>query len=158
MRHLKEFEEDEIFSDVDDLSALGFDTYSGYVIAYNTTNAGNVIGWGYSLVVIIANSEKQAIDTFLSDYEDWEGDLADIKEWEDVVMELDDWFGMDGVVYIDSIWRGLKPRVLKNEPSIETINAYNPYSAIQDLEKMFSNAKEIMTKYPLGGMIGTEKK
>lgn len=149
MRHLKEFEED-IFSDIDDLGSLGFATYSGYVVSLTTTNRGNVIKYGNNLVVIIANSEKQAAETFLGDFEDEEGAVENIRTIGDVAEYMEEWFGEDTTFRVESIWQGLKPKTLRNEPSIEAISGNNPYYAAQELEKIFSNVREIMTKHITG--------
>ena len=150
MIHLREFEEYETLGDLEDLSLMGFDTYEGYLVVLNTTNAGNAINWGSNFVVIVARNEKEAIDTFIGDYEDWEGDIEDIKNWDDMVNEFQEWFGEDTVFYIESGWKGLKLKSLAKEPSIDLISTDNPLLALQELESKFSNVREMLTKYPRG--------
>jgi hypothetical protein len=150
MRHLREFEEDETLGDLEDLSSMGFDTYEGYLIALNTTNSGDAINWGSNFVIIVARNDKEAIDTFLSDFEDWDDDLDAMKTWDDVVYSFEEWFGSDTVFHITSRWKGLKLKSLAKGPSIEAISADNPLLALQALEAKFSNVRELLTKYPVG--------
>lgn len=50
-----------------------------------------------------------------------------------------------------TFWHGLKPRV--NEELATDISSYeNPYITVKELERIFTNSEEIMTKYPSGNV------
>lgn len=157
MRHLKIYE------------SIGEEKMRGYIfwVRYIDSNDSD-INSSFFMPVVAKNfyeASKLFIGSengeFSDDDEDYIGD-----EEEDLVNEDDSpILTAEGVfndfsqyavespeVYDTELWTGLIPRVNKptNRNNYIHITATNPFQIIKDLDRHFTNVKEIMEKFPMG--------
>lgn len=93
MKHLREYEEEEIRDLVSDLKSVGQSDWSGYFITYQLRTNDGV---GAEAVAVVGESwEKIAgliFDHFNLDPEEADIDLSDLKSIDDIMGSIDDHF------------------------------------------------------------------
>ena len=121
MKHLKEYEEEEIKSLVSDLKSVGQSDWSGYFITYQLRTNDGV---GAEAVAVVGESwEKIAglvFDHFNLDPEEAEIDISSLKSIESIMESINDHFSSDMTDYwmdFEFKFTEMNPRKLENNYS-----------------------------------------
>jgi hypothetical protein len=121
MKHIREYEEEEIRNLVSDLKSVGQSDWSGYFITYQLRTNDGI---GAEAVAVVGESwEKIAgliCDHFNLDPEEAEIDLSDLKSIDDIMGSIDDHFSSDMSDYwmdFEFTFTEMNPRKLENNYS-----------------------------------------
>ena len=150
MKHLRTFESSEEDL-VKDLETLGMETMKGWLLSVQEYGYDEIFNWKY--ITIIAPNLGRAVQLFIELIlpeipDDFDVDEAEESGWG----YAEDQFGTNeqGGFEILQGWQDLKPRSTKEE--LDFFFESNPMMAIRDLEKVFSNARQVLADNPIGNI------
>jgi hypothetical protein len=151
MKHLKEYEEQDIKNLMGDMETIGQAPLKGWIVSvapfdteltahgakYYAITADNVKE-AYALIAEDWIYEEEDLDSFVEEVENFTDLSGDIGESTDYQM---------GFVVL-GVWEGLRPTAKKSE--LVVIEGVNPFEAGRLLSQKFTNAQSVMSANPKG--------
>jgi hypothetical protein len=151
MKHLREYEEQDIKDLMGDMKTIGQDPLKGWIVSvapfdteltahgakYYAITADNVKE-AYALIAEDWIYEEEDLDSFVEEVENFTDLSGDIGESTDYQM---------GFVVL-GVWEGLRPTAKKSE--LVVIEGVNPFEAGRLLSQKFTNAQSVMSANPKG--------
>ncbi len=142
MKHLKEYNEEELSDLVSDLKSIGQSDWMGSYITYNLYSDGSV---GASAIAVVGQSLEKIAEIILEEFgiddpEEWDIDVSSLKSVGDIMEVIDNSYGSD----MGSEWRGfefkfweMSPRKLEN--SIESASLLETGDVLEMGRRYFSD-------------------
>jgi hypothetical protein len=151
MKHLREYEEQDIKDLMGDMETIGQAPLKGWIVSvapfdteltahgakYYAITADNVKE-AYALIAEDWIYEEEDLDSFVEEVENFTDLSGDIGESTDYQM---------GFVVL-GVWEGLRPTAKKSE--LVVIEGVNPFEAGRLLSQKFINAQSVMAANPKG--------
>lgn len=151
MKHLREYEEQDIKDLMGDMKTIGQAPLKGWIVSvapfdteltahgakYYAITADNVKE-AYALIAEDWIYEEEDLDSFVEEAENFTDLSGDIGESTDYQM---------GFVVL-GVWEGLRPTAKKSE--LVVIEGVNPFEAGRLLSQKFTNAQSVMSANPKG--------
>jgi hypothetical protein len=151
MKHLREYEEQDIKDLMGDMETIGQAPLKGWIVSvapfdteltahgakYYAITADNVKE-AYALIAEDWIYEEEDLDSFVEEVENFTDLSGDIGESTDYQM---------GFVVL-GVWEGLRPTAKKSE--LVVIEGVNPFEAGRLLSQKFTNAQSVMSANPKG--------
>ncbi len=150
MKHLYEYEEQEVQDLMKDLEKVGHGPMKGWILSVvpfvpYDSNGSNV---GTTYYAVVADTIEEAYDMVAEDWIPEMEDPINPGSWEgllDKISELLDW---ETRVKFLAAWKNLIPK--SNKKTFEAIRRTSPFDVIKELDKYFTNVRSIMTQNPSG--------
>lgn len=151
MKHIREYEEQEIKDLMGDLEKVGQGPLKGWILAVFPYDVDGPLSGGFQgarYYAITAYTLQEALflvaeaNLGLEDEElkDLLSDVEDFPDLEDVINTASD--HETGYVHLE-VWKGLIPK--KKEPQVVEIENSNPFIVIKDLSQEFTNVQAVMS-------------
>jgi hypothetical protein len=153
MRHLYEYEDEEIKSMMTDLEEVGHGQLKGWIVYGIPFNSNDTINGG-AYYAITAENKDQAIYYFLGEsitnYEDAEKlqDSSQPKTFKEADEALMNWYDDEMGVSVKMVWEGLTPK--KSKPSSEVYLSNNIVLTLERLKEHFLNVESVLKSNPDG--------
>lgn len=153
MKHLYEYEDEEIKTMITDLEGVGHGQLKGWIV-YGIPFNSNDTTEGGVYYAITAENKDLAIYYFLGesmlDYDDARflydnTDPKSFKEADEVLLEH---FNDEQGVSVKMVWEGLTPK--KSKPSAEVYLSNNIVLTLEKLKEHFSNVESVLKSNPEG--------
>ena len=151
MKHLREYEEQEVKDLMGDLEKIGQNPPKGWILSvfpYNTSDGPERGPKGTLYYAITAHTLQEAY--FLvaeangglpeTELEELVSDVEDFSDLEDVIASASEY--ESGFIYLQH-WEGLVPR--NRETNLVEISNSNPFGVIKELSKEFTNVQAVMS-------------
>jgi hypothetical protein len=148
MKHLKEYDEEEIKSLVSDLKTVGQSDWSGFYITYVVGGDG----MGTNSIAVVGESWKSIAESLLEDFgiddpEEAEIDIEKLTSVDAIMESIDDFWGSG----MGSDWRDfeykfweMNPKKLEN--SIETANLLDTGDCLEMGRRYFSDFDSVVLR------------
>lgn len=149
MKHLKEYDEEEIKSLVSDLKTVGQSDWSGFYITYVV---GGGDGMGTSAIAVIGESWKAIAESLLEDFgiddpEEAEIDIEKLTSIDVIMGSIDDYWGSgmgsDWSNFEYKFWE-MTPKKLEN--SIESANLLDTGDCLEMGRRYFSDFDSVVLR------------
>lgn len=154
MRHLYEYEDEEIKTMMTDLEGVGHGQLKGWIVYGIPFNSGDAEERGvyYS---ITAENIKQAVYYFLLEVLHGESDelealfrFSQPETFREAEEALSEHFENEEGVSIELVWEGLIPK--KSNPSSDSYFSANVLLCLENLKENFSNVEFVLKANPSG--------
>ena len=151
MKHIKEYEEDEIKSLMGDLEKIGQGPLKGWILAVFPFDVDGPLSGGFQgtrYYAVTAYTLQEALflvaETNLGleerELSELISDIDSFSEIEDVINSASD--HETGFVYLQE-WKGLIPK--SKTPKLVEIEDPNPFVVIKELSQEFTNVQAVMS-------------
>jgi hypothetical protein len=142
MKHLKEYNEEELSDLVSDLKSIGQSDWMGFYITYKVCGDDSA---GASAIAVVAESLGKLAELILEDFgiddpEEWDIDTSTLKSVEDIMNTIDDSYGSN----MGSTWESfefkfweMNPKKLEN--SIEVADLLDTGDVLEMGRRYFSD-------------------
>jgi hypothetical protein len=156
MKHLYEYDDEEIKSMMTDLEGVGHGQPKGWIIAIDFPNSYNT-ATGTSYLAIVAETIGEALNLFVNYLVEvgivYEGDVEDMLEGSDNFYSIiSDKIILPGGedIAIINMWQGLTP-ISKNSSLVE-MDTDNILYTMEELKKTFSNVESVLRQHKIGNL------
>jgi hypothetical protein len=151
MKHLKEYEEQDIKDLMGDMKTIGQEPLKGWIVSVGPFDV-DTPSRGAKYYAITADNIKEAYAIIAEDWIYEDEDLDSFVEGVDNFTELSEKINDEsdyqmGFVVL-GVWEGLRSTSKKSE--LVVIDGMNPFEAGRILGQKFSNAQSVMTANPKG--------
>ena len=152
MKHIREYEEQEIRDLMGDLEKVGQNPPKGWVLAVFPFDVDGPLSGGFQgtrYYAITAYSEEEAYllvaeaamgELDREELKELISDASEFSDLEDIVNSASD--HESGFVYLRE-WKGLVPK--SKDPKVVVIEDSNPFVVIKELNQEFTNAESVMS-------------
>ena len=142
MKHLKEYNEEELSALASDLKSVGQSDWMGFYITYKVCGDDSA---GASAIAVVAESLGKLAEMILEDFgiddpEEWDIDLSTLKSVEDIMNAINDSYGSN----MGSTWNSfefkfweMNPKKLEN--SIEVADLLDTGDVLEMGRRHFSD-------------------
>lgn len=151
MKHIREYEEEEVKGLMGDLEKIGQGPLKGWILAVFPFEADGPLSGGFQgtrYYAVTAYTLQEAL--FLvaeanlgleeSELSELISDIDSFSEIEDVINSASDYDS--GFVYLQE-WKGLIPK--SKTPKVVKIEDSNPFVVIKELNQEFTNVQSVMS-------------
>ena len=151
MKHLREYEEQDIKDLMGDMKAIGQAPMEGWIVSISPFDVDNP-SLGTKYYAITADNLKEAYAMVSEDWiyeeEDRVSFVEDIDNFTELSEKINDSTDQQMGFAVLGVWEGLRPISKESESFI--IDGINPFEAGRILGQKFSNAQSVMTANPKG--------
>jgi len=151
MKHLREYEENDIKDLMGDMKTIGQAPLEGWIVSISPFDVDNP-SLGTKYYAITADNLKEAYAMVSEDWIYEEEDLVsfveDIENFTELSEKINDSTDQQMGFAVLGVWEGLRPISKESESFI--IDGINPFEAGRILGQKFSNAQSVMTANPKG--------
>ena len=151
MKHLREYEEQEIKDLMGDMTSIGQDPLKGWVVSVGPFDTESS-SYGAKYYAITADNVKEAYAITAEDWiyeeEDLDSFVEDIGNFTELSEKINDESGYQMGFVVLGVWEGLRPTGKKSELAV--IDGINPFEAGRLLSEKFTNAQSVMAANPKG--------
>jgi hypothetical protein len=151
MKHLREYEEQEIKDLMGDMTSIGQDPLKGWVVSVGPFDTESS-SYGAKYYAITADNVKEAYAITAEDWiyeeEDLDSFVEDIDNFTELSEKINDESGYQMGFVVLGVWEGLRPTGKKSELAV--IDGINPFEAGRLLSEKFTNAQSVMAANPTG--------
>jgi hypothetical protein len=151
MKHLREYEEQEIKDLMGDMTSIGQDPLKGWVVSVGPFDTESS-SYGAKYYAITADNVKEAYAITAEDWiyeeEDLDSFVEDIDNFTELSEKINDESGYQMGFVVLGVWEGLRPTGKKSELAV--IDGINPFEAGRLLSEKFTNAQSVMAANPKG--------
>jgi hypothetical protein len=151
MKHLKEYEEQDIKDLMGDMKTIGQDPLKGWIVSISPFDV-DTPSLGTKYYAITADNVKEAYAMVSEDWiyedEDLVSFVEDIDNFTELSEKINDSTDQQMGFVVLGVWEGLRPISKESESFI--IDGINPFEAGRILSQKFSNAQSVMTANPKG--------
>ena len=151
MKHLREYEEQDIKDLMGDMKAIGQAPMEGWIVSISPFDVDNP-SLGTKYYAITADNLKEAYAMVSEDWiyedEDLVSFVEDIDNFTELSEKINDSTDQQMGFVVLGVWEGLRPISKESESFI--IDGINPFEAGRILGQKFSNAQSVMTANPKG--------
>lgn len=151
MKHLREYEEQDIKDLMGDMKTIGQDPLKGWIVSISPFDVDNP-SLGTKYYAITADNVKEAYAMASEDWiyedEDLVSFVEDIDNFTELSEKINDSTDQQMGFAVLGVWEGLRPISKESESFI--IDGINPFEAGRILSQKFSNAQSVMTANPKG--------
>ena len=147
MKHIYEYEEQELQDLVKGLEKVGHAPMKGWIVAVVPFYPNNEIV-GTTYYAITADTVEEAYALVAEDWIPEMEDPIDPKSWEDLLEKISEMLEWEmGAIFLTA-WEGLVCR--RKDPTFEAIRNSSPFEAIKRLDQEFTNVQSVMGASPKG--------
>jgi hypothetical protein len=154
MKHLREYEEQDIKNLLGDMKTIGQDPLKGWVVSVGPFDTESS-SYGAKYYAITADNVKEAYAITAEDWiyeeEDLDSFVEDVDNFTELSEKINDSTDYQMGFVVLGVWEGLRPTGKKSE--LVVIDGINPFEAGRILSQKFSNAQSIMAANPKGNSI-----
>ena len=151
MKHLREYEEQDIKDLMGDMKTIGQEPLKGWIVSISSFDVDNP-SLGTKYYAITADNLKEAYAMVSEDWiyedEDLVSFVEDIDNFTELSEKINDSTDQQMGFVVLGVWEGLRPISKESESFI--IDGINPFEAGRILSQKFSNAQSVMTANPKG--------
>jgi hypothetical protein len=151
MKHLREYEEQDIKDLMGDMKTIGQDPLKGWIVSVAPFDT-ELTAHGAKYYAITADNVKEAYALIA---EDW---IYEEEDLDSFVEEVENFTDLSGAIgestdyqmgfVVLGVWEGLRPTAKKSE--LVVIEGVNPFEAGRLLSQKFTNAQSVMSANPKG--------
>lgn len=147
MKHLYEYDDQEIQDLKKDLESVGHGPMKGWIVAIIPFDSdGNHVGTTY--YAITANTIEEAYDMVAEDWIPEMEDPINSESWEDLLERITQMLDWEQGAKFLTAWEGLTCK--RKDPAVEVIRSASPFDVIDMLNREFTNVQSIMSPNPGG--------
>ena len=151
MKHLREYEEQEIKDLMGDMTSIGQDPLKGWIVSVAPFDTeSTAIGAKY--YAITADNVKEAYALIAEDWiyeeEDLDSFVEEVKNFTELSEKINDESDYQMGFVVLGVWEGLRSTSKKAE--LVVIEGVNPFEAGRLLSQKFTNAQSVMAANPKG--------
>lgn len=151
MKHLREYEEQDIKDLMGDMKTIGQDPLKGWIVSVGPFDV-DTPSRGAKYYAIIADNIKEAYAIIAEDWiyedEDLDSFVEDVDNFTELSEKINDSTDYQMGFVVLGVWEGLRSASKKSE--LVVIDGINPFEAGRILSQKFSNAQSVMTSNPKG--------
>jgi hypothetical protein len=151
MKHLREYEEQDIKDLLGNMETIGQAPLKGWIISVGPFDV-DTSSYGAKYYAITADNVKEAYAITAEDWiyeeEDLDSFVEDIDNFTELSEKINDESGYQMGFVVLGVWEGLRPTGKKSELAV--IDGINPFEAGRLLSEKFTNAQSVMAANPKG--------
>jgi hypothetical protein len=151
MKHLREYEEQDIKDLMGDMKTIGQDPLKGWIVSISPFDVDNP-SRGTKYYAITADNVKEAYAMVSEDWiyedEDLVSFVEDVENFTDLSGAIGESTDYQMGFVVLGVWEGLRPTAKKSE--LVVIEGVNPFEAGRLLSQKFTNAQSVMSANPKG--------
>ena len=151
MKHLREYEEQEIKDLMGDMKTIGQDPLKGWIVSVGPFDT-EFSSYGAKYYAITADNVKEAYAITAEDWiyeeEDLDSFVEDVDNFTELSEKINDSTDYQMGFVVLGVWEGLRPTGKKSE--LVVIEGINPFEAGRLLSQKFTNAQSVMAANPKG--------
>ena len=151
MKHLKEYEEQDIKDLMGDMETIGQAPLKGWIVSVAPFDT-ELTAHGAKYYAITADNVKEAYALIAEDWiyeeEDLDSFVEEVKDFTDLSEDIGGSTDYQAGFVVLGVWEGLRPTAKKSE--LVVIEGVNPFESGRLLSQKFSNAQSVMTANPKG--------
>ena len=151
MKHLREYEEQDIKDLMGDMETIGQAPLKGWIVSiapFDTESTAN----GTKYYAITADNVKEAYALIAEDWiyeeEDLDSFVEEVKNFTDLSEDICESTEYQMGLVVVGVWEGLRSTAKKAE--LVVIEGVNPFEAGRLLSQKFINAQSVMAANPKG--------
>jgi len=151
MKHLREYEEQDIKDLMGDMETIGQAPLKGWIVSVGPFDT-ELTAHGAKYYAITADNVKEAYALIAEDWiyeeEDLDSFVEEVENFTDLSGDIGESTDYQMGFVVLGVWEGLRPTAKKSE--LVVIEGVNPFEAGRLLSQKFSNAQSVMTANPKG--------
>ena len=151
MKHLREYEEQDIKDLMGDMETIGQAPLKGWIISIGPFD-GDTSSYGAKYYAITADNVKEAYAITAEDWiyeeEDLDSFVEDVDNFTELSEKINDESDYQMGFVVLGVWEGLRPTGKKSE--LVVIEGINPFEAGRLLSEKFTNTQSVMAANPKG--------
>lgn len=151
MKHLREYEEQDIKDLMGDMETIGQAPLKGWIVSVGPFDVDNS-SYGAKYYAITADNVKEAYAITAEDWiyeeEDLDSFVEDIDNFTELSEKINDESDYQMGFVVLGVWEGLRSTSKKAELAV--IDGINPFEAGRLLSQKFINAQSVMAANPKG--------
>jgi len=151
MKHLREYEEQDIKDLMGDMETIGQAPLKGWIISVGPFDV-DTSSYGAKYYAITADNVKEAYALIAEDWiyeeEDLDSFVEEVKNFTDLSEDIGESTDYQMGFVVLGVWEGLRPTGKKSE--LVVIEGINPFEAGRVLSEKFTNAQSVMAANPKG--------
>ena len=151
MKHLREYEEQEIKDLMGDMETIGQAPLKGWIVSVGPFDTESS-SYGGKYYAITADNVKEAYAITAEDWiyeeEDLDSFVEDVENFTELSEKINDESDYQMGFVVLGVWEGLRPTGKKSE--LVVIEGVNPFEAGRLLSQKFTNAQSVMSANPKG--------
>jgi hypothetical protein len=151
MKHLREYEEQDIKDLMGDMETIGQAPLKGWIVSVGPFDA-ELTAHGAKYYAITADNVKEAYaliaEGWIYEEEDLDSFVEEVKDFTDLSGDIAESTDYQMGFVVLGVWEDLRPTAKKSE--LVVIEGINPFEAGRLLSQKFSNAQSVMSANPKG--------
>ena len=151
MKHLREYEEQDIKDLMGDMETIGQAPFKGWIVSIAPFDTEST-AVGAKYYAITADNVKEAYALIAEDWiyeeEDLDSFVEGVKNFTDLSEDIGESTDYQMGFVVLGVWEGLRPTAKKSE--LVVIEGVNPFEAGRLLSQKFINAQSVMAANPKG--------
>ncbi len=151
MKHLREYEEQDIKDLLGNMETIGQAPLKGWIVSFGPFDA-DTSSYGAKYYAITADNVKEAYAITAEDWiyeeEDLDSFVEEVKNFTDLSEDICESTDYQMGFVVLGVWEGLRSTGKKSE--LVVIEGVNPFEAGRLLSQKFTNAQSVMAANPKG--------